>query len=160
MFSGEEFSATLVELGITHVVWLPDSTTGQWERALERTAALRLIRICREGEAWPLAAGLLLGQAAPIVVMQSTGLFESGDALRNVVFDLQLPVFALIGARNWLNPDSSDSARRYIRPILDAWGIDYHLIESPAQRSTLGDYYRHVRQANQAGLVVLAEGAG
>jgi hypothetical protein len=31
--------------------------------------------------------------------MQTTGLFESGDALRNVLFDLSLPIYSLIGVR-------------------------------------------------------------
>src|SRR4051812_5205812 len=61
MFSGSDFVATLEDLGVTHVVWLPDSATGPWEMALESSQRLRLVRVCREGEAWPLAAGLHLG---------------------------------------------------------------------------------------------------
>jgi sulfopyruvate decarboxylase TPP-binding subunit len=92
MFTGAEIVATLEELGITHVIWVPDSTTGPWETALESSRRLKLIRVCREGEAWPLAAGLHLGGASPLVIMQTTGMFESGDALRNVLFDLKLPI--------------------------------------------------------------------
>src|SRR5262245_32430304 len=106
MFSGQEIAATLEELGISHVVWVPDSTTGPWEAALEASPALTLVRVCREGEAWPLAAGLFLGGKTPMVLVQTTGLFESGDALRNVLFDLKLPLFSLIGVRNGLVPDS------------------------------------------------------
>src|SRR5688572_2400148 len=111
MFSGSEIVALFEGLGITHVVWVPDSAMGTWEAALEASRQIRLIRVCREGEAWPLAAGLLLGGRTPLVVMQTTGLFESGDALRNALFDLKLPVFALIGVRNGLVPASRDSAK-------------------------------------------------
>src|SRR5215469_9814159 len=78
-------TAAFESLDLTHVVWLPDSTLGLWETALAASAKFRLVRVCREGEAWALAAGLYLGGARPIVVVQNTGLFESGDALRNVL---------------------------------------------------------------------------
>src|SRR5438128_7100418 len=113
MFTGPGIEAVFAELGITHIVWVPDTTIGPWEAALEASSRLRLIRVCREGEAWPLAAGLHLGGQTPLVVMQSTGLFESGDALRNVHFDLKLPLWALIGVRNGLVMDSRDSARTF-----------------------------------------------
>src|SRR5690348_5115113 len=113
MFTGPEFVAALLEIGITHVVWVPDSTIGPWEAALESSRELKLIRICREGEAWPLAAGLYLGGKVPLVLMQCTGLFESGDALRNVLLDLKLPILSIIGVRNALVPDSRDSAKLY-----------------------------------------------
>ena len=54
----------LVACGVTHVVWLPDSESGFMYEALTQAAAdgrLRLVPICREGEAVPLAFGLQLG---------------------------------------------------------------------------------------------------
>src|SRR5690349_8237144 len=127
MFEGREVARALTHLGITDVVWLPDSAIGPWEAELER--ALRLVRVCREGEAWAIAAGLYLGGRRPLVMIQNTGLFESGDALRNVLFDMKLPLQALIGYRSYLVPDSPDSAKRFTEPILKAWGLDYVLIE-------------------------------
>ena len=91
MFTGEEIERLFRELGITHVVSVPDSTLGKWEDALAASPALRLVRVCREGEAWAVAAGLYLGGATPLVMIQCTGLFESGDSLRNVLHDYQLP---------------------------------------------------------------------
>ncbi len=75
MFTAQEITNVLVELGVTHVVWVPDSVLGAWEQALEDSPDLQLIRVCREGEAWPLAAGLYLGGQSPLVMMQTTGLF-------------------------------------------------------------------------------------
>lgn len=85
MFTGPEIETVLAELGVTHVVWVPDTAIGPWEKSLVSSSRLRLIRVCREGEAWPLAAGLHLGGQTPLVVMQTTGLFESGDALAECV---------------------------------------------------------------------------
>src|SRR5271156_3728595 len=99
MLDGPSVVAALKECGVTHVVWIPDSELGTWEPALRAEPALQLIRVCREGEAMAVAAGLQLGGRRPIVVIQCTGLFEAGDALRNVVHDMKLPLFLVIGLR-------------------------------------------------------------
>jgi sulfopyruvate decarboxylase subunit alpha len=160
VFSGPEIADILAETGITHVVWLPDSAIGTWEPALSSSADVRLLRVCREGEAWPLAAGLILGGARPLVMMQITGFFESGDALRSVVFDLRIPVFAAVGLRSWLIDDSQDSARQFALPIVDAWGISSRLISRREDRSLWVEHYQHCRTQRQAGVVLLAEGRG
>lgn len=160
MFTGYEIVETLEQAGVTHVVWLPDSTLGPWESDLESSSQLRLVRVCREGEAWPLAAGLLVAGQSPIVMMQTTGLFESGDAMRNVLFDLGLPVFALVGARNWLLPDTGDSAKRFTEAIVRAWGLNFVLIGQDADKPKLAEHYRACAQAGRAGVVLLAEGIG
>ena len=158
MFSGPEIVALLEGIGVSHVIWVPDSTTGPWESALEASPRLTLVRICREGEAWPLAAGLLLGSKSPLIIMQSTGLFESGDALRNVVFDLQLPVFALIGIRNGLVEGSRDSAKTFVEPISRAWGIESVTIGAPSDQLLLDRHYQACQKAGRAGFVLLNEG--
>jgi sulfopyruvate decarboxylase TPP-binding subunit len=157
MFCGEEIVETLEQLGVTHVIWLPDSAFGPWESALE-ASSMRLIRVCREGETWPLAAGLQLGGKSPLVMMQMTGFYESGDALRNILFDLQVPLYAVLGARSWLVEGSRDSAKRFIEPILNAWGIDYTLIVSAEQKPQLQAHYLECREAQRAGAALIAEG--
>src|SRR4051794_10084075 len=102
MFDGPSVVAALKSCGVTDVVWVPDSELGRWDADLARDPDLRLIRVCREGEAVAVAAGLLLGGRRPLVIMQCTGLFEAGDALRNFVHDLRLPLFFLIGVRSLL----------------------------------------------------------
>jgi sulfopyruvate decarboxylase subunit alpha len=158
MFSGPEIVATLEDLGVTHVVWVPDSTTGPWEAALESSRRLALVRICREGEAWPLAAGLHLGGRTPLVLMQSTGLFESGDALRNVLFDLALPLFAVIGVRNALEGQSRDSAKNFAEPVLAAWNVPHVWIRRPEDRRLLAEHFLACQTSNRAGAALLAEG--
>jgi len=158
MFTGPEIVEVLEGLGITHVIWIPDSTTGQWESALVASTKLKLVRVCREGEAWPLAAGLLIGGQRPLVLVQTTGLFESGDALRNVLFDLKLPVFALIGVRNGLVGESRDSAKTFAEPILKAWGIDCAWIREPGEKPLLARHYQACQAVGRAGAAILAEG--
>jgi sulfopyruvate decarboxylase TPP-binding subunit len=158
MFSGDEVADALADLGITHVVWLPDSALGPWEEALASASALNLVRVAREGEAWAIAGGLLIGGARPLVMIQNTGLFESGDALRNMLFDLRLPLYAMIGYRSYLVPDSPDSAKRFTEPLLKAWGIHYVLLDKPDSLSKLTEHYRACQAAGKAGAALVAEG--
>jgi sulfopyruvate decarboxylase subunit alpha len=160
MFSGEQIAELLEQLGVTHVVTVPDSTLGQWQGAIESRGATRLVRVCREGEAWEVAAGLHLGGAVPLVMIQCTGLFESGDALRNVLYDWKLPIFSIIGYRSYLNQDTlpGDTCLVFTEPILDAWKIDYRILTSAAQFGEIGEHFVASRAANMPGAIVIAEG--
>ena len=160
MLDGKQVADTLRQAGVTHVVTVPDSTIGQWQEAIERRGRTRLVRVCREGEAWEVAAGLHLGGATPLVMIQCTGLFESGDALRNVVHDWKLPIFSIIGYRSYLNQDTipGDTCLVFTEPILDAWRIDYRLISEPNQLESIGEHYEACRSAGRAGAALIAEG--
>jgi sulfopyruvate decarboxylase TPP-binding subunit len=160
MFSGQQIAAVLGELGVTHVVTVPDSTIGPWQDAIEQSGHTRVVRVCREGEAWGVAGGLLLGGQLPVVMIQCTGLFESGDALRNVVHDWKLPVFSIIGYRSYLNQDTlpGDTCLVFTEPMLSAWKIDYRLITDPAQLPAIAEHFTASRAARCAGAIVIAEG--
>ncbi len=158
MFTGEALTAALASLGVTHVVWLPDSAIGAWESALEAAAGLTLVRVCRESEAWAIAAGLQLGGKLPLVMIQNTGLFDSGDALRNVLFDLEIPLYALIGYRSYLVENSPDTAKHFTEPVLKAWNMDYILIDQPGRIGDFVEHFRACQTAVRAGVTLIAEG--
>ena len=160
MFSGEQIATLFSELGLTHVVTVPDSTTGQWEPAIERDVDTRIVRVCREVEAWIVAAVLLLGGAKPIVMIQCTGLFESGDSLRNVLHDWRLPIFGLIGYRSYLNQSTlpGDTCLVFTEPILDTWRIPYRLITDSSQLREIGEHYLACQSAGTPGAALIAEG--
>lgn len=158
MFSGSQIVAELQGMGVTHVVWLPDSTLGQWEDALSKATTIKLVRVCREGEAWAVAMGLHLGGARPLVMIQCTGLFESGDSLRNAIYDFGVPLFAIIGYRSALNAAANDSARTFTEPNLKSWGLDYRLIDSPEKLAVLATHFAACRQTPKPGVALIAEG--
>jgi sulfopyruvate decarboxylase TPP-binding subunit len=160
MFSGEQVAEVLDALNITHVVTVPDSTIGQWQSAIELRGRTRLVRVCREGEAWEVAAGLHLGGATPIVMIQCTGLFESGDAIRNVLHDWKLPIFSIIGYRSYLNQDMlpGDTCLVFTEPVLDTWKVDYRLLTRPEQIGEIAEHYTASVGANRAGCILVAEG--
>ena len=160
MFTGQQIVELLTELDITHVVYLPDSTIGQWDQALSDAQSFDLIRVCREGEAWSVAGGLYLGGGHPLVMIQCTGLFESGDALRNVIHDFKLPLFAFIGYRSYLNQETlpGDTCLTFTEPILKAWDLDYRLIDEPGKFELIREHYLKCREAGKSGVALIAEG--
>ena len=119
--------------GVTHVVWLPDTETSFMYAALSADPSLEVVPICREAESMPIAAGLWIGGKKPVVMIQNTGFFESGDSLRGLALDIRMPLVMFIGYRGWTRRGvTPDSAARYTEPLLYAWGIDYYLVESDA----------------------------
>ena len=115
----------------THVVWLPDSETNFLYQLLISEPSLDLVPVCREGETMAIAAGLWVGGKKPVVLIQNTGIFESGDSIRGLGLDVQQPLVLLIGYRGWSRHGvTNDSAAKYIEHILHAWGINYYLIET------------------------------
>lgn len=162
MFSGEEIAALLTRIGVTHVVTVPDSTIGPWQHAIERRGTTRVVRVCREGETWQVAAGLHLGGARPLVMIQCTGLFESGDALRNALHDWKLPLPSIIGYRSYLNQENlpGDTCLVFTEPTLDAWRVPYRLITRRDQFAEAEEHLIAGRDAGRAAAVLIAEGKG
>ncbi len=116
---------------ISHVVWLPDSETNFMYQLLTGEPSLSLVPVCREGETMAIAAGLWVGGKRPIVLIQNTGIFESGDSIRGLGLDVNQPLVMLVGYRGWSRHGiTTDSAARFIEHILHAWGINYYLIET------------------------------
>jgi len=83
-YDSSTISATAVvealhEHGITHAVWLPDSETNFMHVLLTDDDSISLVPVCREGETMTTAAGLWVGGRKPVVMVQNTGVFESGE---------------------------------------------------------------------------------
>ncbi|HJZ89429.1 MAG TPA: hypothetical protein VKE40_01060 [Gemmataceae bacterium] len=149
----------IAEAGFSHVVWIPDSFVGTWESALAKSPGLKLIRPCREGEAIGVAAGLMLGGARPIVVVQCTGLFEAGDSLRNVVHDLKLPLKLIVGVRSYQASaagKSADSCPVFTEPYLKAWQLPYTLL-ADADEAGFAAAVRELATAPGARALLLGE---
>jgi len=160
MLDGPSVVAALRACGITHVVWIPDTELGAWEPALTADRSLSLIRVCREGEAFAVAAGLYLGGRKPIVLIQCTGLFEAGDALRNTIHDLKLPLFFVVGVRSYYahkQGATADSCPVLTEPIMRAWQVPYVILERDNTAEDLATAYRQAQTERRAGAVLIAE---
>jgi sulfopyruvate decarboxylase TPP-binding subunit len=127
MLGPTDIVSALGAAGFTHLVWIPDSHLGTWEEALGRSA-LAPIRPCREGEAVGIAIGLMLGGARPLVVVQCTGFFEAGDAVRNAVHDLKLPLKMIIGVRGERAAragTTADNCPHFAEKLVAAWELPH-----------------------------------
>ena len=158
--SNESLQASAVlnelrECSVTDVVWLPDSETGYMYEAL-KASELRLVPICREGESMAIAAGLVMGGRQPVVLIQSTGLYESGDSIRGLCLDLKLPLLLMVGYRGYpgRGRQPTDSAARFLEPILDTWGIPHYTVDSDATCHHISQAYQQA-QATQRPAAVL-----
>lgn len=157
---GTTIVSALVESGISHVIWIPDSHSGAWDSELNSNSHITLIRVCREGEAFAMAAGLHLGGKRPVVLIQCTGMFEAGDSLRNFVHDLKLPLIFMVGWRSYYRyreGTTADSAPGFVEPILQAWRIPYVLLEQTATAHEISEAYRKFVAQKQAGAILIAE---
>ena len=127
MLGPSDIVSALEAAGFTHLVWIPDSHLGTWEPAL-RASRLAPVRVCREGEAVGLAIGLMLGGARPLVAVQCTGFFEAGDAIRNAVHDMRLPLKLIIGVRSERASragTSGDNCPRFAETLVRAWEVPH-----------------------------------
>lgn len=140
----------LRQCSFTHIVWLPDSESGFLYQAIVEDRSITLVPVCREGETIAIAMGLMLGGKEPVVIIQSTGFYEAGDSIRGLALDLKLPLVLLIGHRGFTRErPMTDSAAIYLEPILDAWGINHHLVESDADLWKIAEAQREAREKSK-----------
>ena len=138
--SPETVLAQIKANGVTHVVWLPDSETNWLYLLMKADPTIELIPVSREGAAFSTAAGLSVGGKKPIILIQNTGLMESGDSLRGWAIGMNIPVVMMVGYRGYTRHGViQDTAATYTERFLNAFDVDYYLIENSedAERITI-----------------------
>ena len=121
--------------GIRDVVYVPDNPLSYVLRDFEtRFSDVRLLLATREEEAFGVAAGLYLGGKLPAVMLQSSGLGNSLNALTSLLIPYQIPVLMVISMRGDLGEWNSAQVPmgRAVRAILDAIDIPHVTVESAA----------------------------
>ena len=119
--------------GVTHVVYLPDSETNWLYLLMKSDPAIHLIGVNREGHASSIAAGLWLGGAKPLILIQNTGMLELGNSIRGWLMSLNVPIVLMVGYRGWTRHGvTPDTVAVYTERFLMAFGINYYLIENDA----------------------------
>jgi sulfopyruvate decarboxylase alpha subunit len=118
----------LWDVGCREVVYVPDNPLSYILAALERDHPLvRATLATREEEAVGIAAGLYLGGAKPALLMQSSGLGNTLNAVGSLLIAFQIPVVLVVSMRG--DPGEWNSAQvpmgRAVRPVLDALGVSH-----------------------------------
>lgn len=85
--------------GVTDVLGVPDNAARALLDMLAGEPAIRVLTVTREGEAFAIASGLWVGGHTPVVLIQNTGLLETGDALRGTAMRMRVPLVCLVTVR-------------------------------------------------------------
>jgi sulfopyruvate decarboxylase subunit alpha len=126
--------AGLHAAGSRHVVYVPDNPLSHVLRILrERFPDVATTLATREEEAFGIAAGLYLGGARPTVMLQSSGLGNSLNALTSLLVPYQIPALIVISMRGDAGEwnDAQVPMGRAVRPICDAIGLPHATAETP-----------------------------
>ena len=143
---------------VTHVVWLPDSETNWLYLLMKAEPSLHLVAVPREGLACSTAAGLAAGGKTPVILIQNTGLMESGDSTRGWLLGLSVPVVMMVGLRGWTRHGvTTDTAAVYTEPFLNAFGLKYYIVESDADANRIGVAFEEARKTKRPVVVLVAD---
>ena len=145
--SAEALFSMLVQLGMTHLIGVPDNGTAALFSLAGSHPDVDVLTVTREGEAFAVAAGLWLGGKHPVVTVQNTGLLESGDSLRGTAYRMGVPLLILVGIRGYakmtlhysdieatraagqapqtMKRADIDSVALITEPTLEAWEVPY-----------------------------------
>jgi len=126
--------AGLHAAGSRHVVYVPDNPLSHVLRALrENYPDVETTIATREEEAFGIAAGLYLGGKRPTVMLQSSGLGNSINALTSLLVPYQIPALILISMRGDAGEWNSAQVPmgRAVAPICDAIGLPRATATSP-----------------------------
>ena len=126
--------AGLHDAGIRRVIFVPDNPTSHVLRALrDRSPEIRLTTATREEEAFGIAAGVYLGGQRAAVMLQSSGLGNSLNALTSLLVPYKIPTLIVISMRGDTGEwnDAQVPMGRAVRPICDAIGLTHVTVDTP-----------------------------
>ena len=159
MPSAKKIVGELKKWDVTHVIGLPDNGSAEVYKQLQADAAVDVITVSREGEAFAIASGLYVGGKRPVVLIQNTGFLESGDAIRGTAINMKVPLVTLIGYRGFhsmgANDDFVDTAATFLEPTLKAWGIPYNTIVTDDDVGYISDAFREAEETSLPSAVLI-----
>ena len=156
--SPETVLAEMKNNRVSHIVWLPDSETNWLYLLMQAEPSLRLVGVSREGHACSIAAGLSVAGAKPLILIQNTGLMESGDSLRGWLLGLNIPVVLMVGYRGWTRHGvTTDTAATYTEPFINAYGLNYYLVESDADAPRISVAFEEASKTKKPVVVLVGD---
>ena len=117
--------------GSRDVVYVPDNPLSHVLRVFE-VRDVRLLLATREEEAFGIAAGLYLGGRLPTVMLQSSGIGNSLNALTSLLLPYQIPVLMIVSMRGDAGEWNAAQVPmgRAVRAIFDAIGVPHTTVDS------------------------------
>jgi sulfopyruvate decarboxylase TPP-binding subunit len=158
VLSPERVLAEMKKHGVTHVVYLPDSETNFLYLLMKADPAIRLIGVNREGHASSIAAGLWLGGAKPLILIQNTGMLESGDSIRGWLMTLNVPIVLMVGYRGWTRHGvTTDTVATYTERFLMAFGLNYYLVENDSDASRIAVAFEEAERTKRPVVILVGD---
>src|SRR6202048_4464834 len=154
----ETVLAEMKKHGSHHVVSLPNSETNGLYLLIKADPAIRLVGVNREGHASSIAAGLWLGGAKPLILIQNTGMLEAGDSIRGCLMSLNVPIVLMVGYRGWTRHGvATDTVATYTERFLMAFGINYYLVENDADSSRIAVAFEEAERTKRPVVVLVGD---
>jgi len=160
--------------GVTDVLGVPDNAAKALLDLLAAEHAIRVLTVTREGEAFAIASGLWVGGRTPVVLIQNTGLLETGDALRGTAMRMRVPLVCLVTVRGYarmaalglrpapgtlsgelLSRPDLDSVALLTEPTLTAWGVPWETVSSDADAARVSAAFERARELEQPVAVLI-----
>ncbi len=156
--SPETVLAQMKKNGVTHVVWLPDSETNWLFLLMKDDPSLTLVGVNREGLAFSAASGIYAGGKTPLILIQNTGLMESGDSMRGWTIQMEVPVVLMVGYRGWTRHGvNKDTAATYTERFLNAFNINYYLVESDADAGRISVAFEEAEKTKRPVAILVGD---
>ena len=103
---------------------------------------------------WPVFAG----GRRPMMLIQNTGMLESGDSIRGWLMGLNVPIVLMVGYRGWTRHGvTTDTAAVYTERFLNAFGINYYLVESDADAPRISVAFEEAQRTKRPVAVLVGD---
>ncbi len=143
---------------VTDVVWLPDSETNWLFLLMQAEPGLRLVGVSREGHACSVASGLHAGGRRPMILIQNTGMMESGDSIRGWLLGMHVPVVMMVGYRGYTRHGvNADTAATYTERFLYAFDLPFYLVESDADAGRISIAFAEAQRRQGPAVVLVGD---
>ena len=137
-------------LGVSHVLTVPDTHQKSLIASLMTDRDLKLITLSTEDEAICVNAGLWMGGAEALILIQNVGLFAAMNSLRGVAMDMRVPTCLLVGqyARDVTKPvaENRASAVRLIESVMGSIDVPCYAIDGPGDVPLLAEAFNESRE--------------
>ena len=137
-------------MGVSDILTVPDTHQKTLLASLAQDAELRFVTLSTEDEAICVNAGMWMGGAEPLVVIQNVGLFAAMNSLRGVAMDMHVPTCLLVGqyARDVSKPvaENRASAVRLIESVMGSIDVPCYTIDGPDDVPVLAQAFAESRE--------------
>ncbi len=150
----------IINLGVTHVVTVPDTHQRTLLELLAEDSRLNLLTVSTEDEAIGVNAGLWIGGAEPLLLIQNVGFFAGLNALRAIAQDMKTPACILVGqfGRDLERTveDNQASAVRLVGPLMETMNVPFYTIDTAGDVPLLTRAFAESRERHGPVVVLIS----